>query len=550
MKTKTIVVLGGAFAGPAAAARARETDEHARVILMERNTRVSYAVCGLCFHVSGEVGSMADLNRERADFFSKVYRIEVWTQSEATHIDAQKQILMVKRNGRAARLSYDAMVFAAGAASRIPVDAGLKGKNAHALRTMDDLEALMKTLQSGKKRVAVIGAGPLGIEAVDGLVRAGAEVTLIEKGKRILPPFGTQVSEIARHALVSYHVKIYTGNTVASVETSGGAITKLKLSSGKSVETDFVISAVGLVPRTELLAKAGACLSDVGAVAVDNRCQTSLRNIFACGVCVSVPHAVTGSPVWLPQGAIADKTAQVAGANAAGGNARLTPALGTMLVRVLNVTAGRTGLSCREADAQIGENNVAVTVVHAPSRDVFFPGSGKMLVRLVWDRRNGKILGAEAAGKEGVDKRMDAAASAIAGGLTVEQFANLDFGYAPPYNAARDPLNVAATVAASELRGLVNSISPRLLARNLKSVQLVDVRSEDESHEDEMNGAKVIPLEKLRASLFSISRKKPVVVVSGTGRRGYLAARILTQNGFSDVSYLSGGIVSWKLAGN
>ncbi len=284
-------------------------------------------------------------------------------------------------------------------------------------------------------------------------------------------------------------------------------------------------------------------------VIVDDRARTSLEGVWACGVCVSMPQAVTGTPVWWPQGALADKSAQVAGANAAGADACLAPALGTMLLRAGDTTVGRTGLSAAEADAELGREHVGVTTVHAPTHDPFFPGATPLFVQAIWDRRTGRLLGLEAAGTAGVDKRVDAAAAAIAGALSVEHLASLDFGYAPPYSAARDPLNVVATVAAAERAGLAESITPKVLAAKREDYLVVDVSGADERAGGAVPGAHAIPLEELRARGGELDRARPVVTVDATGRRAYLAARILRQAGFPHVRFLGGGLASWALLG-
>jgi len=550
MSQRTIVVLGGALAGPTAAARAREIDEHARILLIERGERVSYAVCGLAYHLSGEVGALDELDRERGAFFQSVYQIEVWTGTEATALDPAAKTLTVRRTGQSgvSSVAWDALVVALGAASRAPDVPGLEGTNVRMLRTLDDLAAVAGALRAGGRRVTVLGGGPLGIEAADGLVRGGAEVTLVEKEASLLPRFGRQASAAARRALERAGARVHTGVTVAGVETDGGRVTTLALSAGGTLKTDFVVVAVGLAPRTELLARAGARVAADGTLLVDERARTSLDGVWACGVCVSTPQALTGAPAWWPQGAIADKTAQVAGANAAGGEARLAPALGSMLLRAGDTTVGRTGLSAAEADAALGRADVGVTTVHASTHDGYFPGARTLLVQAVWQRASGRLLGVEVAGVAGVDKRIDAAAGAVAGGLTVEHLAGLDFGYAPPYSSARDPLNVVATVAAAERAGLAWPITPKLLNERGAGVQLVDVRAAGERG-GTIAGALAIPLEELRARGGELDRTRPVVAFDATGRRAYLAARILRQAGFGDVQHLAGGLASWELLG-
>lgn len=547
MKPRTILVIGGALAGPTAAARAREIDEHARILLLERNRRVSYAECGLAYHLSGEVPSMQALNQERAEFFGSVYGIEVWTETEVTGLHAAEHRVSLNRSGQSESLAYDSLVFALGASSVMPSFAGKGSENVTCFRTLDDLEKIEALLSGGRRQVAVIGGGPMGIEAADGLIRGGAEVTLIEKQPRLLSGFGPRAAAVALQAL-QQRARVITGATVESAESSEGHIKSLKLSSGEVIATDLVISATGILPRTDLLKDAGAQLAANGSVIVDGRSSTSLPEVYACGVCVSVPQVITGRPVWLAQGALADKTAQVAGANASGGNARLGLAAGSVLIRAFDSTVGRTGLSLDEATAHFGPDAIGLTTVHAPSHERYFPHATLMLIQLLWHRGDGRVLGVEAAGASGVDKRIDAASAAVAGGMTIERLASLDYGYEPPYSAARDPLNVAATVASFERAGVGQSIEPEELNRRSGEVQIIDVRIAGADGFAPVQGSVAIPLESLRQELDRLDRSKPIVTVSENGRRGWLAARVLSQRGFAEVAVLSGGLRAWHLA--
>lgn len=547
MTKRTIVIVGGALSGPTAAARAREVDEHARILLIERNAHVSYAVGGLAYHLSGEVKAIADLDSQRADFFASVYGVEVWTGAEATALDAPARVLTVQRGGERTKVPYDALVFALGAASPVPDVPGLSGINVRTFRTLADLAALKKALVGSGRRVAVLGGGSMGVEAADGLVRAKAKVTLVERHQRLLPQLGTQVARAAE-AVLAARARVILGAEVIGADGARGKVRRLHLSNGTKLEVDAVVIAAGLSPRTELLEAAGAVLAPDRTVLVDALARTSLPHVWACGVCVSVPSAVTGRPVWSAQGALADKTAQVAGANAAGAQVRLGAAAETMLVRVLDTVVGRTGLSAAQARAHVGVD-AEVTTIHAPSHDPWFPGADDVLVELVWNRHSGRLLGAECAGRSGVDKRIDVAAAAIAGGLTVDQLAEVDLGYAPPFSAARDPINVAATVAAAHWREWVRSIGAEQLAKLAPTFQLVDVRGSKQHRAGTIAGAVHLPLEALRERVGELDRKRPTVAFCDSGRRGYLAARLLQQRGLTDVRYLGGGLASWQLVG-
>ena len=409
------------------------------------------------------------------------------------------------------------------------------------------MQAVVSALQQGHKRVAVVGAGLHGVAAVDGLVRAGARVTLIEREPEILSQFGTQTTRIAYDALAA-GATVLTGVAVTGTRLRDGRVVALTLSSGAEVETDFVLMTAGIAPRTELLGRAGAHLAPDGTVYVTERAETSIPSVYACGLCVSVPQVLTGAHVWNAQGTVADKVAQVAGTNAAGGSARLLPVAGSMIRRVLDVVVARTGLTERQARAAVGAN-FQMTTVHAPSHDAYFPGSELMLVQLFWDRATGRVLGAEVAGRTGVDKRIDIVATAVEGGLTIEQLAAIDFAYAPPYGSQRDPINVVATAAAAERAGLGRFVTPEELARAGACVQRVDVRPRREYEARRIPLAQGIPLEALRDRLTELDPQRGIVVYCDTGRRGYLAARVLSQRGFANVANLEGGYRSWELSG-
>jgi NADPH-dependent 2,4-dienoyl-CoA reductase/sulfur reductase-like enzyme len=449
-----IVVLGGALSGPAAAARAREIDGKARIILLEQGAAVRYVVGGLAYQLSGEVRSLQALNRARERQFRDAFRIDVRTGVRINRLDPDSHVVYLESG----KLAYDRLVYAAGAESIVPAVPGFDGAaNVFRFRTPADLAAIAALLKRGARRAAILGGGYFGVEAADGLLRRGCRVTLIEREDRILSRHAPAMAAIAASALEGERATVVTRATVSYAVRNGARVTSLVLTSGRRIPSDVVIVAAGLRPRTDLLRDAGARLLGDGTVPVDERAATSLPDVFACGVCVAVPQAPTGVPIWFAQAAMADKTAQVAGTCAAGGEARIGPVLGTAILRAGRMTVARTGLAA--VDAGPSATTVGVT---AWSHETFFPGAEPIVIELTCDRHTGRVLGAEAAGAAGVDKRIDVLATAIAGGLTVEQLAALDLAYAPPYSAVRDPVNVAATAAAAARAGLPPPWTQRL----------------------------------------------------------------------------------------
>ena len=533
MNRRTIVILGGALSGPAAATRARELDEHARIILVERSRAVSYAQCALAYAISGEVRSLDDFNRDQTGFFESVYGIEVLTETEVVALHPRQHSVTLRSRGSDQRLSYDALVFALGAGSRFP-ERLPRARNVVSFRTLDDLAAIEHHIAKPGCRVTVIGGGPFGLEAADAMIQRDADVTVVESSARILNGFGLTIGRDAQ-ANLRRHVTLYTSTSIESGDLDGDTLARIHLSGKSVIETDLAIAAIGIEPRTALAREAGIELGSDGTIIVDEMARTSSPDIFACGVCVSVPDALGLAPIWSPQAALADKTAQVAGANAAGAAMRLSPTTSTVLVRVAGKTYGRCG-------SPTARERARRTLVVAPATEPYMRDACSMLVELLWDERSGRVLGVECAGTRGVDKRIDVVATAIVGGLTIDQLAMLDFGYEPPSNAARDPVNVAATVAMHERDELGVSVFADDLA-GIAGAQILDVRDGGEP----IDGTRSFPLASLRHRLSELDPSLPVVTVSQTGRRGWIASRILRQRGFAEVMNLAGGMDAWQL---
>lgn len=540
MNQHRIVIVGGALAGPTAAARAREVDQSAHITLLERAPNVSYAIGGLAYHLSGEVADVASLDRQRASFFRENYDVEVRTGVEVLGIDARTRV--VKTNG--GELEWDALVVCTGAKSTIPDVPGLAdATNVLPFRNLVHLKAIVRELARGK-RALVIGGGHFGIEAADGLARRGADVVLLEAGPRILGSFAPGASFAARVGLSARGVDVRTGVGIASATRRGARVTALVTSTGESIPCDLVIVAAGVRPRTGLLAGAGARLLPSGAVRIDEHCQTSLSDVFACGSCVAVRHAVSDDLVWLPQASIVDKTAQVAGACAAGRDAELGAMVGTMILRAGDAVVARTGL------AQDALGRAEIARVHPLSHDAYFPGAAPLSIELAFDPRDGRVLAADAWGSVGVDKRIDVLATAISAGLTVADVAALDLAYEAGFSSSRDPVNVAAAVAYETAHepGLVWA-PEEIVGR--EGVALVDVRSvEERAAGAGIAGARKSSLAAVRTGDGEpADAGGPIVFVSSDGRAGYLAARFARARGVADAGFLSGGLRSWVASG-
>ncbi len=545
--SRTIVVIGGAGGGPVAAARARELDEHARIVLVEKRSHVSWVQAGLRHHLEGLVTRLDELDEDRRQFFADRHRIELRTGTEAVRLDPDSHRLVLRTAAGQETLRYDAAIFSGGAEIR---DAGgglaVGQPGVTGFRTKDDLEALQQLIKAGAQKAVVVGCGPFGVDAAVGLRKAGLSVHVIERHERVLPSLSLLAARAAQRALIDLGVVLHLKNPITASENHGSQ-TRLTLQNGSVVDADVVILTTGLRPSTALLSDAGAALNADGSVRVNSRMETTLPAIYACGSAVSVTHAVTRAPLWLPQAAVATRTAQIAGHNAVVDNSKetLSPLAGTALYSVGDVRFGRTGLSESEARSFLGDDRVFVVTIHGYAGEPWVGGDA-ICVRLVVDRQKSVVVGGEVWGKEGVPRRIDLLAAAVADAWTPDRVADLDLAYAPTLGPAFDPLQIAGQVAAQTITGEASPIGAEALAlRVLKNdVVLVDV-SRPGKLGPWPQAALRIPLEELRERLGEIPRDKPVVAVSQTGQRAYQAFRILKQRGLSQVQHLDGGALSY-----
>lgn len=536
-----IVILGGALSGPTAAARARETNVDASIILLERAEAISYAVGGLPYYLSGEVDARGHLAPHRAAFFSHDYDIEVRTKVSVERFDAAARKVYTS----AGELRYDALIYALGAGSIMPPVFGDGAANLSLLRNPAHLQHIDGILSRGATRVVIVGGGFYGVEAADCLARRGCTVSLIERGPQLLPEYSATAAARAAAALTAEGVDVRLGSAVEQVERKRKNIVAVR-AGGRRIECDLILLTAGVRPRTEMFAAAGGKLERDGSIHVDERCGTSLAGVYATSICVSHTHAVTRKPIWTAQATDADKTAQVAGANAAGGAAKLGPTLGTAITRAGALHLARTGLT------QLGgRHKVERIQIAGHSCDPFFRGSEALELTLYYGRESERVLGAEVIGRAGVDKRIDVIATAILGKLTLTQLAGLDLAYSPPYSMVRDIVNAAGVIAAQAKH--VHAWTLEAFAERGDEVIVYDVRSAAQrkahkSPRDAKDRLSATPLDiaQLRAHKAALGNAKQVVFVCETGRESYLAARAASQLGCRDAGYLSGGLSAWR----
>ena len=546
---KRIIVIGGLSAGPSAAAKARRQNEDAEIILFEKTSNISYATCGIPYALSGVINDRDNLMVVEADLLRKRFNVDVHLEEEVIDIDPEKHI--VKTN--VGEYGYDKLVYTAGASTFIPPIKNLEfADNWSACRTLEDYDRIMqKDVMEDAKHITVMGAGLIGVEVAENLKEAGKEVTLIEGSEGILPMWEGKFRQFAQVTMENHGIKVITNTFVKEFNVEDGKINGVQISSSETQATDFVIMSVGIKPNSHLLTSKGADAIGNGAVKVNEKMETSLADIYAAGDCASIKNTQTGEYDYLPLGTHSNKGGRTAGVNAAGGDEAFKGGYKTAIVKVFENTMGRTGMN----PAFMNKNNIdfAVNLIVAGSTPGYYPDQKDMIVETYYDPKDGTILGCEAFGEKGVDKRIDIMSTAIYAKLKMSDLPNLDLAYAPPYSPAKDPVIVSGYVTSNVLNGNYNEVDAKDLQDLVcntpeENYNLIDVRNPEEVDEcGKIAHAVNIPLETLRNDpLHGIDPTKPTYVYCAKGLRGYLGYLILADRGFTNMKNLSGGFVIWS----
>ena len=552
--------MGGVAAGAGAATKARRTDEDAEITVFERGPYVSFANCGLPYYVGGEIQDLDDLLLMTPERFAERFRIEVRLHSEAASVDRERRTIEVlnHQTGERYSLEYDRLILATGGAPVIPPIEGIRRPGVFPLTTVPQAVAVREWAgRPSTRQAAVVGAGFIGLEAVEALLRLDLETHLVEMLPQVLPPLDPEMARPLATHLEEQGARLHLGQTVVRFVGTGdsGPLEAIELASGALIPAQMAIVSIGVRPELGLAREIGLEIGAAGGVVVDSAMRTSDPSIFAAGDIVEVPSRVTGKKVRIPLAGPANKEGRVAGANAVGGNLSFAGVVGTSIVRVCELAAGMTGLSEREA-RRAGYDPI-LAYVHPNDHAGYYPGATPVSIKLVADRETGRLLGAQAVGEKGVDKRIDVFATALHAGMTVEDLEGLDLAYAPPFGSAKDPAIMAGFVAANQYRGEVGGLSVVQLAARMDSGQapvVLDVRTPEEHAEGHIPGARSYPLDDLRGHLGEIrellgppSDAAPVVVYCLVGYRSYHATRILGHAGYR-VLNLGGGFTSWQSA--
>lgn len=538
---KRIVIVGGVAGGASAAAKARRIDEGADIQIFERGPYISFANCGLPYYIAGEIPDRSKLLIMTPEGFWSRARVRAHVNHEVTHIHRDRKTIGVQGpDGAPREVPYDKLILSQGARPIVPPFDGVGQPHVFTLRDIPDMDRIADFVESAKPRTAaVIGGGFIGLEMAEAFLHRGMRVTVIEKSPHILPTLDPDMGTHFEGQLrgENFHFRCGVGARAFTPKS-------VLLDDGTEVPADLILLSVGVRAEVELAKEAGLEIGKTGGVKANGRMESSDPDIYVVGDAAETTHSITGMRVRMPLAGPANRQGRIAGANAAGGKLIYPGALGTAIVRVLRLTAGSTGLSSRQADAAGFSFFTSVTrdYTHAS----YYPGAKPLLVKILAEEGTGRLLGAQAIGEDGVDKRIDVLATAIAARMSVFDLESLDLAYSPPFGSANDPVNISGFVASHIARGDVKTVSPETWRPGGEF--LLDVRDPDEVVEfGALPGAVNIPLGQLRDRIAEVPRDRPVVTYCQKGLRGYLAACIL--HGHGNVANLRGGFIHAKMCG-
>jgi len=540
MNSPHILVIGGVAAGASFAARARRLNENARITILERGPDVSFANCGLPYYIGGEIAQRENLAVQTPQTLKAMLNVEVRPLTEAITIDPAGKRVEARSlvEGTTEWIAYDTLMLAPGASPIVPPLPGIDDERIHTLRNLQDMDRI-KAAAAEAQRAVVIGAGFIGLEMAEQLHRLGLQVAIVELQDHVLPQLDHEMAMLMESELRNNGIELVLSDGIARFESGDGALGCV-LNSGKSLPADLVVLSIGVRPETSLAKEAGIELGPRGHIVVDGFQRTSVPDIYAAGDAVETPDRLSEARTAVPLGGPANRQGRVAADHLfLGEKARPYPgSQGTAIVRVFEVAAGLTGWT--EQRLQKAGLPHAVTIVNDHHHAGYYPGARPLTLKVVWNPESGRVLGAQATGFEGVDKRLDVLATAIAAGMTMEDLCHLELAYAPPFGSAKDVINLAGFTATNERDGLVEIIYE--LPEDGET-QIVDVRPKPlvDAQPLGRDGVINLPLPTLRANLEQLDRAKPVVTLCALGKSSYFAARILAQNGFAVKSF-GGGI--------
>lgn len=539
---KKVLIVGGVAGGASAAARLRRLDEQAEIIIFERGEHISFANCGLPYYLGGVITKREKLLVQTPQGMHKRFAIDVRTDSEATHIHlAEKEIEVREKNGRTYRESYDYLILSPGAAPVRPPIPGIEAENVFTVRNIPHIDAIKGFVDELKPAAAVVvGGGFIGLEMAENLHARGIKTTVIEMLDQVLPPLDYEMAALLQRHLRAKGVDVVLKDGVKSFEVDNNKIKSVILQSGRKITADLAVMAVGVKPEVDLARDAGLAIGASGGILVNERLQTSDPSIFAIGDAIEVQDLVTGTGVVIPLAGPANKQGRIVAGIIAGRGGKYQGTQGTAIVRVFDMVAASTGAN--EKNLKKAGISYEVSYTHSGSHAAYYPGAGTMAMKLIFKPEDGRILGTQVVGSIGVDKRIDVLAAALRRGDTVYDLQELELAYAPPFSAAKDPVNMAGYVAGNIIDGDVAIIHWHQVGKlDFQKSVIIDVRTPAEHLTGHISNSRNIPVDEIRQRLPEFPQDKEIIIYCQVGLRGYLACRILSQHGFERVKNLSGG---------
>jgi len=547
-----VLIVGGVAGGASCAARARRLSEKAEIIIFERGSYVSFANCGLPYYVGDVITDERDLLIATPEIFKKRFNIEVRLRSEVRSIDREKHEIEIRNGGtgKVYREKYDALVLATGAAPVRPPLPGIDLSGIFSLRTIPDSRRIREQITERKaKRAVVVGGGFIGLETTENLVRRGISVTIVEMLEQVMPPIDPEMAVPIQEHLTANGVSLCLGDGVAGFEQDpvGNTISVITKSGGRYI-CDMVLLAIGVHPEITLAKEAGLEIGRLGGIRVNDQMFTSDERIWAVGDAVEARDFVSGEWSLFPLAGVANRQGRIAADVILGREARFRGVQGTIVCKVFNVTVAATGMSEKSLNRRklSGQEGHYEKIYLHPGHHVnYYPGAKPITMKLTFSTEDGRVLGAQAVGEEGVEKRIDVIAMAIQQGATVFDLEEAELCYAPQFGAAKDPVNIAGMIAANALRG----DAPVAHWADVRSSQayVLDVRERHEFALGHVEGANNIPLHSLRGSMSELPRDREILVYCAVGLRSYYASRALRLNGFS-ARNISGGVKTYHAA--
>ncbi|MBF0542847.1 MAG: FAD-dependent oxidoreductase [Candidatus Riflebacteria bacterium] len=546
---KKIIVIGGVAGGASAAARARRLSEDSEITIIERGNFVSFANCGLPYHIGNIIKDRDALFLQTPDSLKKRFNINVLVNHEAISIDRQNKTVRVKEvsSEKEAELKYDNLILSPGAEPFKPALPGINFPNIFTLRTIPDMDRIIECINNRNvKHAIVVGGGFIGLEVIENLINRKISVILIERENQVMPPMDPEMTSIIHQHLKFHGVDLKLGTQLNSISQANSRLA-VQISGGNSFETDMVILAIGVKPEVKLAKDAGLKIGERGGIAVDEFLKTSDPDIYAIGDAAEIFDRLSGERSVVPLAGPANRQGRLSA------DSIFLPerkkaykgTQGTWICKIFDYAAAQTGLS----EKSLKRKNRAFSKVylHPENHAGYYPNSFPMTIKLLFDPQSGRILGAQIIGTEGVDKRIDVLATAIAGQMTVEDLTNLELAYAPPFGSAKDPINMAGMIAQNIISGEHRALwVEELDSRKKDEFILVDVRTPTEFGNGNIPGSINIPIDQLRERLSEIPKEKEIFLYCQVGFRGYLAQRVLSQKGFS-VKNLIGGYKTWAM---